>query len=83
MMVCPMPRLRHDSAQLHQGVIDALSKGHQRVDDIMNETGLDASKVLAALGELLWSNHVMVRHGRYRLQATEASVQGAEAERTP
>ena len=50
---------------------------------IMNKTGLDASKVLAALGELLWSNHVMVRHGRYRLQATEASVQGAEAERTP
>jgi predicted Rossmann fold nucleotide-binding protein DprA/Smf involved in DNA uptake len=64
-------------------VIDALSKGHQRVDDIMNETGLDASKVLAALGELLWSNHVMVRHGRYRLQAAEASGQGTEAERKP
>ncbi len=67
----------------HQGVIDALSKGHQRVDDIMNETGLDASKVLAALGELLWSNHVMVRHGRYRLQAAEASGQGTGAERIP
>jgi len=67
----------------HQGVIDALSKGHQRVDDIMDATGLDASKVLSALGELLWSNHVMVRHGCYRLQAASASGRGTEVEHRP
>ncbi len=50
---------------------------------VIGSASLNVKHMLAALGELLWSNHVMVRHGRYRLQATEASVQGAEAERTP